>query len=375
MKTPHLLILIIFTLGVGAYGQTGIGTQIPSSSSELEIKSKDKGVLIPRLELKNTKDKSTIVGTEYPESLMIYHTGTKAMLAGYYFWAENHWNALVSNTTLQHYIKEIADPNSVTVTYDEGDYIFTWINKDTNIKETMKLSDVIKTFESLTSLSTVYDEGEAVLVYKPERGIENNVKLTELLKGSTVFTEYIESFVPSAVKETVTNVTRYNKEGVEENIANVPNAGMIYYKYINESSIPEYITVSQDVSNDFKTIVNQAENTEHIKNIAKTVKGNDNFYSTVKEEIIGKWDEKDVMRYIVKLNKATSFTSVELPKVISGLVVDAKLINESSNSMTRGVISKQVSGTKTVLAIGTAGTIIQNNPAGNYYVIVEYIKE
>ncbi|WP_286418785.1 hypothetical protein [Myroides odoratimimus] len=128
MKTPHLLILIIFTLGIGAYGQTGIGTQIPSSSSELEIKSKDKGVLIPRLELKNTKDKSTIVGTEYPESLMIYHTGTKAMLAGYYFWAENHWNALVSNTTLQHYIKEIADPNSVTVTYDEGDYIFTWIN-------------------------------------------------------------------------------------------------------------------------------------------------------------------------------------------------------------------------------------------------------
>ena len=153
MKKPHFLIMIIFTLVSSVYGQTGIGTHLPNNSSELEIYSNNKGVLIPRIELKNSTDKLTIVGTDYPDSLIVYHTGTKDMLAGFYFWSGDKWNTLVSNTTLNHYIKEIADPNSVKIIEDKGDYIFTWINKDTNEEETMKLSEVIRKFETLTTLT------------------------------------------------------------------------------------------------------------------------------------------------------------------------------------------------------------------------------
>jgi hypothetical protein len=375
MKVSHLLTLALFMCFLGTYSQTGIGTQLPNISSELEVFSKEKGILIPRIELKSKTDKTTVAGTAYPESLLIYHTGTKGLLAGFYFWSTDKWNALVSNTTLNHYIKEEALADSVTITHDNGDYIFTWKDKNTGAEMTMKLSDVIKKFETLTELNSGYEENEATLIYTPERGTANKVKMTELLKGSSVFNEYIKSLIPAAAKETVTTIVRYNKVGGVENITTKPIDGMIHYEYDNELKEKKYITVSQDVSNDFETILNQNNNTELIENIAKSVKGSDNYYSTIKEEIIGKWNDKDVMRYVVKLNQATAFTSVELPKVIAGLVVDAKLINEATNSMTRGVISKQVDGSKTKLAIGTSGTIIPNNPSGNYYVIVEYVKE
>lgn len=476
MRTPLLLAFTFSLCMTVGYAQIGIGTELPNISSELEVSSSSKGILIPRIELKSKTDKTTIKGTSYPESLLVYHTGTKGLLAGFYFWSTDKWNALISNTTLNHYIKEEALPDSVTIIQDNGDYIFMWKDKTTGQDMSMKLSDVIKKFETLTALKGEYEGNEAVLVYQPERGVANKIKLTELLKGSSVFETYIKSLLPEVAGETITtltptytdatktkttgvytyknekntevkinviddvnnnfnriisdlnvrqllsnyitkevetvvtfkgntfyvtesdgnggtkvtkieldalvknaqsitNVVRFNKSGVIENILTKPQAGMIYYEYENENKEKRYITVSQDVSNDFETIVNQTHNKSLIENIAKTVKGNDNYYSTIKEEVIGKWDTKDVMRYIVKLNQVTSFTSVELPKAITGLVVDAKLINEATNSLTRGVISKQVTGAKTTLAIGTSGTIIPNNPAGSYYVIVEYVKE
>lgn len=299
MKTPHLLTLTFFMCCWLSYGQTGIGTPLPHNSSELEIFSNERGLLIPRIELKSKTDKSTIIGTPYPESLFVYHTGSKDLLAGFYFWSADKWNALVSNSTLYHYIKEEASPDSVTITHDKEDYIFTWKDKNTLAQMTMRLSDVIKKFETLTELKTEYLADEAVLVYTPERGDETRVKLTELLKGSKVFNQYITTLAS----------------------------------------------------------------------------GSNNYYSTLNEEVIGKWENKDIMRSIHRFHFGGAFTSVELSQVIPGLIVDAKLINGTTNSMTRGIISKQIVGDKTKIVIGTAGTILPNHPAGPYYVIVEYVKE
>ncbi|MCC9043613.1 hypothetical protein LNQ81_13110 [Myroides sp. M-43] len=718
--------LIVLLGAINGYAQTGIGTSLPNATAELEITSSDKGVLIPRVVLTSETDISTIKGGEYPESLLVYHKGIPGLEAGFYFWANKKWNALVSNSTLYKYIKETAKEGDVTITHTGGDnFSFTWIDKSTGNQTTINMEDLIKKMETITTLSKGTDPKKATLVYKNEDKTNpiTEIDLTQLLKGSSEFNEFLTKFVSTAsisetettiepilngtkktgvykyynekrntdnykpveitvvddvknnfgdiinnedvkkvlnqffttnppagtvtyvfennkhifkyidkdgkahdldmnqlvkdyetnttltevvsgnagkyvyknekgdsafidvvkgvidnsktifetktivekiveqikenaqpgtvtvkevagnfefswkdatgathsmnmdaivkkfetltiaslkdtgnkdvifnykdekgvtveldftkalgnsevfktflkgyistesIKETITTLisdnkgtyTYKNEEGtnykitVVDDVKNnfgdiinnedvkkvlnqffttnppagtvtyvfennkhifkyidkdgkahdldmnqlvkdyetktllskfdakgilvdnkvVPKNGFTYYKYDSESPETRYISVSQDVSNDFKTILEQGDNKTYIKNIAESV----NNYSTTKEEIIGKWDDKDIIRYTVKLTQANAFTSIELPKVIGGLIIDAKLINESTNSLVRGVISKQVSGTKTILAIGTSGTIITNNPSGAYYVIVEYVKQ
>ncbi|WP_121967470.1 hypothetical protein [Myroides sp. N17-2] len=507
MKKRDLLILIFLSFVGITYGQTSIGTPLPNYSAELEVYSENKGVLIPRIELKSNTDKTTIMGTEYPISLVVYHTGTKKMLAGFYFWQDNEWNALISNNTLYKYIEEKADPNSVKVIKKGDDFTFVW--KESDIEKEKDISALIKDFETLTTLESNNQEGKAMLVYNREREGKNDIDLTALLEGSTVFKNFMtEHFKTIKVDETIThidaeknkdnknsgvynyyneklatpgyepvkitvvsdvqnnfesiinnedvkkilnkyfndkvigNVTYKNgdfyytvKDGdtykdeiinIEQIIKNnsivaslivkttgniadvkggfifndgkvgsvnipfaetltpmerkapagspaitIPNADLTYYIYKDETGVAKNITISQDVSNDFNTIVNQGDNKTTIENISK----GSNLYSTVKETVSGKFDDKDIMRYVVNLTQGASFTAIELPKAIDGMILEAILINKGTNSIVRGVMSKQISGNKTTLGIGTVGTIITNNPAGDYCVIVEYVKK
>jgi hypothetical protein len=93
---------------LGLYAQTGIGTNLPHITSVLEVASTEKGLLIPRVTLLNETDKNTIKGGTYPESLLVYHTGNASLSAGYYYWEKDKWNAIVSNTTLTNYVKNLA---------------------------------------------------------------------------------------------------------------------------------------------------------------------------------------------------------------------------------------------------------------------------
>jgi hypothetical protein len=248
MKTPRLLV-VLFLLCIGnTYAQIGIGTTLPHITSELEVSSTNKGILIPRIELTGDKDKTTIKGSDYPESLIVYHTGIPTLEAGFYFWSKNKWNALVSNSTLYKYIKEEASADTVTITHDNGDYIFTWKDKDSGVEMTMKLSDVIKKFETLTELKGAYEENEAVLVYTPERGDVNKVKLTELLKNSSVFNDYIKTLIPEVAKETITTLTPQYTDAT-----NTKTTGI--YTYINEAKASVIINVIADVNNNFENII------------------------------------------------------------------------------------------------------------------------
>lgn len=157
------IVLAITLLGsVGLYAQTGIGTELPHQTSVLEIASTNKGLLIPRITLLNEKDITTIKGGKYPESLIVYHRGNDDLIAGFYFWEKDKWNALISNKTLYHYIKEQAKPDTVTITHQQdGDYLFTWVDKNGK-EESMLISNVIQTFETLTSLTGTIIGEEAV---------------------------------------------------------------------------------------------------------------------------------------------------------------------------------------------------------------------
>jgi len=95
-----LAVAILSISQIFAYGQNvGINSDgsLPNSSAMLDIKSKNKGLLIPRVALKGKTDVTTISSPE--ESLLVYNTtasgdGVNAVNAGFYYWNGKEWNSL-----------------------------------------------------------------------------------------------------------------------------------------------------------------------------------------------------------------------------------------------------------------------------------------
>ncbi|SEJ11723.1 hypothetical protein SAMN04488018_112101, partial [Myroides marinus] len=205
------IIPLVVLLGtIGAYAQTGIGTPLPHGTAELEISSKDKGVLIPRVELVNEADTNTVKGGTYPESLLVYNTGVGAsrIEAGFYFWNKDKWSALVSNSTLYKYIKETAKDGNVTITNTGGNnFTFTWVDKTTDKETSATLEELIKGMETVTTLTESSDGIKATLTYKNEENKAPKViDLTTLLEGSSEFNKFLKTFVGTAVNETITTI-------------------------------------------------------------------------------------------------------------------------------------------------------------------------
>ena len=94
--------------------QVGIGTATPADAAQLEISAINKGVLIPRVELRNTTTFGPVTGTEV-ESLLVYNTETIAdVTPGFYYWVKEsaatpHWERIVNQTQLDEAIANITD--------------------------------------------------------------------------------------------------------------------------------------------------------------------------------------------------------------------------------------------------------------------------
>jgi hypothetical protein len=88
---PLSLLFMLSLYSVTA--QVGINTTAPDASSILDIRSENKGLLIPRIELTGSADSSTIPNPV--ESLLIYNTATVADITpGFYFWTGTSWSGL-----------------------------------------------------------------------------------------------------------------------------------------------------------------------------------------------------------------------------------------------------------------------------------------
>ncbi|KUF40398.1 hypothetical protein HX017_17315 [Myroides marinus] len=249
------IIPLVVLLGtIGAYAQTGIGTPLPHGTAELEISSKDKGVLIPRVELVNEADINTVKGGAYPESLLVYNTGIGAskIEAGFYFWNKDKWSALVSNSTLYKYIKETSKDGNVTITNTGGNnFTFTWVDKTTGKETSATLEELIKGMETVTTLTESSDGVKATLTYKNEEDKAPKViDLTTLLEGSSEFNKFLKTFVGTAVNETITTI---------EPGKNADNKNSGTYTYLNELKEPVKITVIDDVNNNFGNIINNED--------------------------------------------------------------------------------------------------------------------
>lgn len=78
-------------------GQTGIGTTTPNASAKLEVASKDKGFLPPRVALTATNATSPV--TLPATGLMVNNiTSNASVIPGYYFWNGSLWMRLIVPT-------------------------------------------------------------------------------------------------------------------------------------------------------------------------------------------------------------------------------------------------------------------------------------
>ncbi|MCP4000586.1 MAG: DUF1566 domain-containing protein [Gammaproteobacteria bacterium] len=107
-----MIILSSYTLTAQNVSITTDGSA-PDSSAMLEVKSTDKGMLIPRVALTETTDETTISSPAV--SLMIYNTATATdVTPGFYYWNDTAWTP-VSETADGSETKVTAGTN-VTVT-------------------------------------------------------------------------------------------------------------------------------------------------------------------------------------------------------------------------------------------------------------------
>lgn len=104
-KRARLVLLLFLGSIIGVYAQenVGIGTAEPNEAAILEMKSTNRGVLIPRV---NLNENTVLKGGENPTGVLVFNNGLGNLnKRGFYFWNGNQWELLALNTEV---VKEIA---------------------------------------------------------------------------------------------------------------------------------------------------------------------------------------------------------------------------------------------------------------------------
>ncbi|AFL80251.1 hypothetical protein Aeqsu_0744 [Aequorivita sublithincola DSM 14238] len=196
-----LLFLITTVLLLNLYqanAQVGIGTDMPNPSTQLEIKSANRGIMIPQVPLTSVTDQTTITAGNL-ESLLVYNINTSASLTpGYYYWYQGSWNRLLTETDLPDYIVfwdvingqftyidengdiqiiNIADLETLTYLGLNADGHTLEYTDEDGVVTSIDLETVIKNFETVT---TIVDNGDGTFTYTDEDGNTTTIDVSNL---------------------------------------------------------------------------------------------------------------------------------------------------------------------------------------------------
>ncbi len=98
MRALFLALAMIATYSISAQVSINTDGSSAAESAMLEVKSSDKGMLIPRVALTGTTDVTTI--SSPAESLMVYNTATAGdVTPGFYYWNGTAWEAIDNSPT------------------------------------------------------------------------------------------------------------------------------------------------------------------------------------------------------------------------------------------------------------------------------------
>lgn len=172
-----------------AFSQVGIGIRAPHKSALLELKAdagEYKGVLIPRIPLKNLTDKSIINKGDVATSLLIFNTTDNGIVSpGFYYWKGAEWVRLVNN---QDIIDNIDNFPRNKVLGVKGDKL---------VLEDTKGGEVNTPIKDLNIVTTIKEGANGIYTYTNEEGITQDIdvigsvvnNITEILKDEQVVNE------------------------------------------------------------------------------------------------------------------------------------------------------------------------------------------
>ncbi len=279
----RLLSAAFFVSAWSAYSQVGIGTLTPDPSSQLDIVSHNKGVLLPRISLNSTTDTTTITQGNV-NSLLVFNINTQNDITpGYYYWYENKWrrvvnaddiSALDKNTTNVSFAvensnliltdsegNEVSIPlsqiniPSTLVSHNNGTYTYT--SEDGTVTTINVPADVINQFEEIITNETVQNE-----IINLIQNIGGNVsydgdQFTYVDNNGTTQVINIEQLVKA--NETVTTLVSHNNGT---------------YTYTSEDGTVTTINVPADVINQFEEIITNETVQNEIINLIRNIGGN-----------------------------------------------------------------------------------------------------
>ena len=196
----NLLPLALLLVGTTAYSQVGIGTLTPNKSSQLDVVSTNKGILIPRVALENSVDATTITAGNI-NSLLVFNTNTKNDITpGYYYWFDNKWMRVMNDADV---IALDKNTTNTSLTIVNGELVLT--DSDGNI-----VSVPLSQINVLTTLA--YNATNNELTYTGENGPPVVLNLNE----------------GSATYNATTNVLTYTNEAGVQTPLNLNNTGLTY---------------------------------------------------------------------------------------------------------------------------------------------------
>lgn len=255
----------------------GIGVPIAHSSAMLEVQSQNKGVLIPRIELKGISDTQSIDG-DVPESLLIYNTSEsleQGVFPGYYYWslnkadkAKSKWARLLNDTDL---VSELTAENGITRNNDVlklGGALSEATVLTTSTENTLAV-------QGLLSGSTL-DQ----LVVRDESGVLKQVKSAMpkffympsiLLDTETISEQHTVDLYAEFTKQFNNIPANYNSTGAVANLTFIPKVeDLEYYVTYADDKVIKIDSVSSKGEMTY-TVVKQAKSTSFV-NIVFVVK-------------------------------------------------------------------------------------------------------
>ncbi len=201
-NTLVLTVLVLLISVSTSHAQMSIGAPRPDQSSQLDVISEDKGILIPRVSLQNVTDQITITNGNV-ESLLVFNTtDSEHITPGYYYWFENKWHRLTNED--DRVSSELTKNPDGSYTHISGSGVTTQLSVGGNL---VKNGDGSYTFTD--------SKGDEVIIEKPSVST-----LVENADGSYTYTnedgtktELAKETTSTLVKQTDGSYVYTNEEG------------------------------------------------------------------------------------------------------------------------------------------------------------------
>ncbi|MEK6483979.1 hypothetical protein [Myroides odoratimimus] len=289
MKKITLLAVLLGTTYF-ANAQVGIGTPDPATSAELDIVAKagNKGILIPRVELKNTTEFQMAGKSTESTSLLVFNkTEVKDLVpTGFYYWDGAKWNRIIGKTELDTVIKNLGDNITNITTKLEGDVknlqaVVNYIlpsnpdNKDKDGKPvvTEKHTTIVYNPETKEMFYVTYDNGKyttkQIDITKMVQGVETNTFFKDIKDANGKITGYVY-FNEKTIVEAIGTETDPNKikDILDKLDGNTKGAIKIDVKGTVVNNIQEILKSTTSITEGGKTFTTVEEYLQYISQSA-----------------------------------------------------------------------------------------------------------